>query len=1782
MPFLRRRGVMASESDMRRHTSFFHPLSAAKAPQLPQLSLRHQQPDEQDEEQPRPPVSTQSETAVAQPFESASEATTPVPATTTSNGLLNNDTTASSGASAVSEVARKQDFPSSDANTIAASAIPAVLPATPPSEGGSDGNAACGVASPDSRFQRTPESPLVQEETSKHRRFSLLRFRNASDSQLSTRARQHALAQAEAEDIPPVPHPPEIIMTAPTFELRNGPQKKQSRAKLGGLVRKSSDIPRRVIEEEPAGGRTSGAFGSWSKRDRRKSLAAHSKADGKMPVVAFDESTIHHHDNGHPPPPPPPSYGDDANTTLALPVTRLSESSRSDGSSGDRVYGSTTTTTHTVHTTTTFFRLSRRRKNSNPPSLFPISHLPQKTQPIAPENPAPATDTTLRITTPPDSHSSGAGVLSPRSSTRGGNDGADEQETPTRSRPVSQSRGSILSSSGPGPSPALALFHKGNPSPATAFFRPSSRNSGHSSPTRSIPGAASATAAFNRGRSSTLSSLGRESADDHLTLPTLGSSASATGRKSFSDLLGLSRLRQESDPTNSRHNTLTPATPRSITSKNNSLQLPRDAIILPERRDDDTPAKYLARLEEVVSRSVIASALSKSTDPFSQAVLRSYMRSFKFFGDPMDMAIRKLLMEAELPRETQQIDRFLQAFANRYHECNPGIFSSPDQAYFIAFSLLILHTDVFNKNNKHKMQKQDYQKNTRGEGIFDEILEVFYDNIAYTPFIHVEDDLDINGERIIAHKAKRKSIFPNASPDLAKRSTKEPIDPYTLIIDDKLDVLRPNLKDIMQLEDPYSYLGSAKSLNMKELQQTFFRTGVLQIVSARSRPDAFMSERTATNPQEAHPGIVDIKITKVGLLWRKDAKKKKTRSPWQEWGAILTGAQLYFFRNTPWVKSLMHQYETHIRHGQEGIPIIFKPPLEEFKPDALMSTDGAIALLDSSYKKHKHAFTYVRHGGHEEVLLADNEEEMNDWLAKLNYAAAFRSSGVRMRGVVGGIYDGQDRRAVRHMSSEENQSVQTPSGEVTITRSRIDQKMAQDILAARRDIMYQKVADANEKLEIEEKKLEVQLRNSRHLQIMAPIQPKTREQMLLSAARMDAQLKRTRMEIWRLKCHRDILEMDLEEERLLCLGPEHALESGAAFAGMIAAASAAAGVTVGGRSSSSVDRQAQPPLQLQQPSSLHREQSKASAASTVVLPRSPRSGTHRSSLASGSISSGSAVTQPQAPADSPLSDIFQTPPTTATAAAFFENKPQNPSDATPSGIDDANLRKASVSSVVSSGGRSITATPPRAVRTPASAQEKALQHQQQHQHQHQHQHAVASGATALMDEAAQEAHGPRGRADSHDVDADERQLLQTTGLLESALPHATSGAKFAGFDESVLAGDANQLQQHQQLSLQDAPQTPQQHDKNKIRRTFQRTLREGAGHLSHRGRRTKDGSSAAVPDDANGEQPPSILERGTGSFVVHGKKASVVNFGADLQAIIPPEGRLRQRKQQQQQQLPQQSTSTTSHDETNLLMPSTSGGSGSSGGGGGDNTAAAGYGDAGALGFNSDYRAAIFQHQRDHERHGSTASASTATARSFRELHRKYSSVRATSRSSAGGKGSLRSNDDDESEAGVSNSEGRHTPLSSSLAADEAAAAAAAEKERKRIKYLSGVGEASGGEDEQHEPETGGGGGGGGGEHEHEHEQADTERGTAGSGREDADEAGQKTDAARNSTSLPASVGEEAPFFTPDPPATPRPRTPSAAATPADADHGAHGGHSDHVDHGDSRLTTTALQAVHV
>ncbi|KAL9104965.1 MAG: hypothetical protein Q9163_000137 [Psora crenata] len=913
----------------------------------------------------------------------------------------------------------------------------------------------------------------AQDPPQKRQHFSMLARRHVSDPQISRTAKDQANTP-----VPPLPAAP----TDPV-ELK---QKRQS----------TFALPRRP--------KARGSSQLLSSRTSRKSLsgpAPEQSLNGRGPTslnpsaresrITFDKPEKLRGLNS------PPAYGDESNSLLALPISRLSESSRSDGSLGDHVYAQTTT--HTVSTTTTFFRLPRRKKNKGP--LFP---LPVKI-------PAPGL-------------TGNSGVAAP-ASLCGPSSGSLASQSPSKTPSLIAGRHAPDNTGLPFP------LH----SPAHLLDGTSRRNSTTSTPSGKISPITGSTMPFSR-RGRSKGSL-RQATDDDLCptspLPQSGRTSSSTGRASLGGIFNISRFRQNSEPQSIRHGTShppLPGTPISAGSKSQSLTISREPLVIPERQDGDTPAKYLIRLEEAVRRGVVATVLSQSSDDFSRNVLRSYMRGFKFFGDPLDMSTRKLLMEVELPKETQQIDRVLQAFANRYHECNPGVYASPDEAYFIAFSILILHTDVFNKNNKNKMQKHDYIKNARGQGVADEILECFYDNISYTPFIHLEDDLDINGERIVAGKP-RKNLFTKQSTDSNGRPSREPVDPYTLFLDNRLDSLRPSLKDVMDLEDHYTYHGTSPSFNLRDLHKSFFKYGVLQILSSRSRPEAFMSPETMANPAEAHPGVVDIKVTKVGILWRKDTKKKKTRSPWQEWGAILTGAQLYFFRNSGWVKTLIHQHESHQKHGSTATPVIFKPPLEQFKPDVLMSTEDAVALQDTSYKKHKNAMVYIRHGGLEEIFLADNENELNDWLAKLNYAAAFRTAGVRTRGLAGAHIDVQKTRAMRRMNSDmTTQSSGRASGETAVQDDSRECGLARQIMMARRQIMERKIREADERLKESGRLLETQLRNARHLQILAPIQNRTREQVVLAAGGMAAKIKWTRIDMWRTRCHRDILAMDLEDE----------------------------------------------------------------------------------------------------------------------------------------------------------------------------------------------------------------------------------------------------------------------------------------------------------------------------------------------------------------------------------------------------------------------------------------------------------------------------------------------------------------------------------------------------------------------------------------------------------------------------------------------------------------------------
>lgn len=274
--------------------------------------------------------------------------------------------------------------------------------------------------------------------------------------------------------------------------------------------------------------------------------------------------------------------------------------------------------------------------------------------------------------------------------------------------------------------------------------------------------------------------------------------------------------------------------------------------ILPRLDEDETEEAYLIRLGEVVEKSKIPSVLASSNQPFHAAALIKYMSLFEFSHDPIDLSIRKLLMVIDLPPETQQIDRVIESFAKRYTECNPKLFYSHDQVYILAFSIIMLHTDAFNKSNKAKMSRADYVKNTKMDGIPSELLEYIYDNVTYTPFINVDGTKEFVGQKqthpppssndysvsSIFALAGHNSLYGSSNPVSGSilpstKDHKSKIDPYQLIAKGSTHELRPDLGSSIPSRNPFSFTGSVNWFDFKRLRDSFGpkKSVLLQIVN---------------------------------------------------------------------------------------------------------------------------------------------------------------------------------------------------------------------------------------------------------------------------------------------------------------------------------------------------------------------------------------------------------------------------------------------------------------------------------------------------------------------------------------------------------------------------------------------------------------------------------------------------------------------------------------------------------------------------------------------------------------------------------------------------------------------------------------------------------------------------------------------------------------------------------------------------------------------------------------
>uniref|UniRef100_A0A674F2N5 SEC7 domain-containing protein n=1 Tax=Salmo trutta TaxID=8032 RepID=A0A674F2N5_SALTR len=120
----------------------------------------------------------------------------------------------------------------------------------------------------------------------------------------------------------------------------------------------------------------------------------------------------------------------------------------------------------------------------------------------------------------------------------------------------------------------------------------------------------------------------------------------------------------------------------------------------------------------------------------NKEVMYAYVDQMDFQGKDFVSALRLFLEGFRLPGEAQKIDRLMEKFAARYLECNQGQteFTSADTAYVLAYSIIMLTTDLHSPQVKNKMTKEQYIKMNRGindsKDLPEEYLSAIYDEIA--------------------------------------------------------------------------------------------------------------------------------------------------------------------------------------------------------------------------------------------------------------------------------------------------------------------------------------------------------------------------------------------------------------------------------------------------------------------------------------------------------------------------------------------------------------------------------------------------------------------------------------------------------------------------------------------------------------------------------------------------------------------------------------------------------------------------------------------------------------------------------------------------------------------------------------------------------------------------------------------------------------------------------------------------------------------------------------------
>lgn len=230
------------------------------------------------------------------------------------------------------------------------------------------------------------------------------------------------------------------------------------------------------------------------------------------------------------------------------------------------------------------------------------------------------------------------------------------------------------------------------------------------------------------------------------------------------------------------------------------------------------------------------------------------------------------------------------------------------------------------------------------------------------------------------------------------------IDVYHMIVNHQLASLHVDVERHIPSENPYSAFGTVNNIDLDALHQTFTRAQRLQVTMPGRRKTS-TGILSSTPTRGAPPVEITLKVVKVGTLSRVDETHdtgKKTNRKWKTWSVVLTGTQLLFLKDSLWAALLQERARKAASQGlgSEADQAILLPPTSTFKPDEVFPLRDCVAVYDrSSPTRSNSNFRLVMPQHRQYLFSASDQQEMNDWVSLINYAAAFKTAGMRMRGV---------------------------------------------------------------------------------------------------------------------------------------------------------------------------------------------------------------------------------------------------------------------------------------------------------------------------------------------------------------------------------------------------------------------------------------------------------------------------------------------------------------------------------------------------------------------------------------------------------------------------------------------------------------------------------------------------------------------------------------------------------------------------------------------------------------